>query len=408
MLDWLTETKKFKHEATGTTRKGMQAIERVMHAFFALNRVTLKRCQHKDYGDLDYIMDTTECGMDYYYVPSENHDFWSDESTATICGKTYCGSVPKRFAKLMKELYDVKIDRPTRAAIGNVLAHCKAVDCELYYHYCRDFDWDAGTFRDGDSCYFGCRNYSRRMLYDAGAWVCLLYGKLFPDLEVQPIHHWRYRQISNMFGTGRFWVKPLPKLNKMIIFNWYRPRMAENWNLDRLIELVRVDFPEAVGEVAEFQIDQSEEGQVFVNQSKCLVCHLDGEGVEDYWEENEHIRLDLPYSRVEWDLCKELGVPENTLWGTYPCCSYCGEYLPAAAQAIYDMHSEPEKIKGRYFAPKGKPSEIEICKTCHDEGVTDCWTIFRPEPGAFKPDLTLQSLYQFCAETKKEDKKCTS
>jgi len=74
------------------------------------------------------------------------------------------GLLPKRINKIYHRLFGIQLSEYTSAAIGNIVRKELLKDQEYHFDFTKNFDWVAGDFADGQSCFWQGRKDIRRSM----------------------------------------------------------------------------------------------------------------------------------------------------------------------------------------------------------------------------------------------------
>ena len=112
------------------------------------------------------------------------------------CWQTKRGTLPKRLARWIynggKNNGGKALSQKQLSDLGSMAArHCER-NSEYLFDFTRDFNWKAGMFGDGGSCYWGDRSGARPCIYDNGGYAIRFWNPAVPT-----------------DGWGRCWILPV-------------------------------------------------------------------------------------------------------------------------------------------------------------------------------------------------------
>lgn len=203
-----------------------------------------------------------------------------DDRIWALCNEE--GKFTKRFARMVKDVYGVKLDNDIMGHIGDIAMPLRP-DAEYTYDIAYNIDWHPGDFGDYGSCFW---DYERSHVLD------ILQINGYGALRI-------YR---NWEGIARAWVKEMG--NMCVVFNAYGLR------LDVMAEVLRniLDARYVIGAQAD-----SEEGLIYINNLACA-CIADERLNVQY--------IELP---VESVLCDKCGEEEYLHWQIHNGMLWCDE-----------------------------------------------------------------------------------
>jgi hypothetical protein len=113
----------------------------------------------------------------------------------------YRGTFPKRVAQFWFKGYSLKSPKHVIENIGNLARQHSSDPIRYEFDIVDSFDWEAGHFGDGNSCYWGGHSYARVMLRDNDGLAI------------------RFYNLGTDEGIGRAWLVPYERFH--ILFNGY-------------------------------------------------------------------------------------------------------------------------------------------------------------------------------------------
>ena len=128
---------------------------------------------------------------------------WRLEVDRSIGGpiwKTLKGTFPKRVSRYMYKTYNIKVRNALLQSIGNI-AQQNSTQGDVVFDFTRRISWEAGDFRDNESCFWTDYGGSRIAMMRAGIGAIRIYNP------------------GGTLGRGRAWFSPLPE--GFILFNAY-------------------------------------------------------------------------------------------------------------------------------------------------------------------------------------------
>lgn len=118
----------------------------------------------------------------------------------------YAGTFPKRVARFFYKECQRKVGSDFISALGTLASQYVFKQEEFFVDFTNDFSWSPGDFGEPtDSCFWGCRQWAKNMIYDNGGKSIRFYRD-------------KYGQ-----GMARAWIVPAPKKyeNCELVFNAY-------------------------------------------------------------------------------------------------------------------------------------------------------------------------------------------
>ena len=129
------------------------------------------------------------------------------------------GTFPKRISRAMKVAYGINLDPIVMGKIGTKAAECCDKNKDFFLDFTDDLTWNQGDFGDSGSCYWGGRQYARKLLMDHNCHAMRFWSSQALDHAKDKAYCIRQR-----YGTGRVWI--IPKRTNhgevLMAFNAYR------------------------------------------------------------------------------------------------------------------------------------------------------------------------------------------
>lgn len=249
-----------------------------------------------------------ECARDAIF------DFLRDNSLPSVPGwfdwrlkvggkGEYVGSFAKRYAKYAWQAHNCKVPADLLGKLGSLVGERASRATRYSIDFTRDFNWRAGDFGDGGSCYWGCRAAARTALAQAGAFA---------------IRTW-----DESTGSGRAWI--VREGDFFVVFNGYGPETSQ-------FALILAHHLGLSYRKVSLTNNGEDGGLIWINGATGYVV-----GAED--RINGMSQWDLSID-CEFDLCAYCNSPTNgnpivTVGGDHICehcycdeyftCSHCGE-----------------------------------------------------------------------------------
>lgn len=185
------------------------------------------------------------------------------------------GKFAKRYSKFVYDTIGINLPPKFLEELGKMAAQFSDKKANYnIFEVVKDFEWKAGDFGDGGSCFWGGRNEARRILRRNGAVAFRFY---------------QYDFDANLYkGAGRCWaVLNKPNKNQLIIFNGYGSSLSG----DALKFISRVISDSIEGfEVVMISLknDGSDSGTLYVNGGRGFVIGQNVRNIEKYdfkWRE---------------------------------------------------------------------------------------------------------------------------
>ena len=136
---------------------------------------------------------------DLYLAPLPE---WWDYNTQVKGRGEYVGSFCKRVAKYFYQTETFKISSDNLGKLGHIMSKHTDKNSQYIIDYTQKFDWDAGDFGDGGSCFWSCHKSARYALENEGAYAIRFYHDTF-----------------SRYGYARAWIYPTNDF--YIVFNGY-------------------------------------------------------------------------------------------------------------------------------------------------------------------------------------------
>lgn len=194
------------------------------------------------------------------------------------------GKLASRIAKRLKERYDHKLAGDSYSTIANFISTNSPVASKpLHYDITNDFNWNAGDFGDGGSCFFSglsSRAAIRQVMMENGGHAVRFYRTAFPH-----------------DGMGRAWI--MPHTYGPVIFNAYGPELAM---VKKHIKTILNDDKYKFIDLSPLHNEGRYDGPLYINKSKGILVH-DGN------LRSATLELDLRINtkRVSMALCRHCG-----------------------------------------------------------------------------------------------------
>lgn len=108
----------------------------------------------------------------------------------TIQRGTYAGTMPKRVSSYYHKVHKLKCPPDFLREIGNIARQHSETNAAYNFEFVDHFDWQAGDYGDGGSCFWGSRESARDIMRENGGLAVRFYnpeGKGIARAWVQPI-----------------------------------------------------------------------------------------------------------------------------------------------------------------------------------------------------------------------------
>lgn len=275
----------------------------------------------------------------------------------------YVGTMPKRVGKYYYKHYGLKCPPAFLSEIGNIARQHSQENMVYTFEFVAQFDWQAGDFGDGGSCYWGDHYNAREYLQDGGGLAVRFYT---PDGK----------------GMARAWVMPV-KDDIVIVFNGYGFNhgtitiarvLAGFWGMSyKKISLsnngtttgtiyINGGSGYVVGHVQDIDsISRFDLGVDVPFETNCYSCNTGLHEDDTYWA------FDEPYCEQcfyeSYDYCERCGEThhKDDLIYTDDCvmlCKYCIDRTHAQCEGCFDYfpHDELTVTKDDHV----------YCTNCHE------------------------------------------
>lgn len=277
---------------------------------------------------------------------------------AKVGGKgEYVGSFAKRVAKYFHK-QGTPLTSDQLGVIGSLVSQYSASQTDYTIDYTSDFNWQAGDFGDGGSCYWGCRSAAKDMISENGGQAV------------------RFYKDGN--GTGRAWM--LPHDNNWILFNGYGLDLAQ------IAQVVAADLGQSYKRIR-LENNGDTDGTLWINSG---VGYVVG-SVEDY-EYDRSIDLCI---EDDSQCCQDCGCRISH----DDCHCVCGDRY--VCDSCFDDYSYCDQCE-KYFSSDDvyyidEQGYCDHCRRCYCTKCVDCGEWHRETNTTSDGEVCASCLDNYCA-----------
>ena len=269
----------------------------------------------------------------------------------------YVGSLPKRIAKYYWQKYKIKLDSDFLGTIGSIASQHTTKVNEFTFDIVNKFDWDAGDFGDGGSCYWGCREKARELLAENDGQAI----RFFDDGR----------------GFARAWIMPHP--NGLVCFNGY------GLELSQIAHILAFHRGESYRKISLSNNDTAD-GLIWINGGAGFLI-----GQESAI--NGATRHDLGIPSQCCDDCGDYGENLTRVGNGDMVCEYCLENHYSYCDDCEEYYQDGTEVEGGRCVCNGCLEDYSMCEDCQEYHRNDDLT--EVEGGKYVCDSCLTN-YTFC------------